>query len=446
MQKPFRIPKEWNTRAHGLFLEGKVQDAVNMALKDAEANPKRLNQAAYYCFVFGDYDHAFMLFKRHLKHSPKDIEILNNVTACCIKLHRYSEAVSHAKQVLLLEPEFFSAFDALAHALGELGDMDGARKAGTKALLLKDRAVTRRARNASLLPEEKDGGILLVPDAEKKVCTFPVGDILLRKIETMRRIPIAVLPPKEEIREILRATDAKKKVCAFSLFGNNPRYLRGALYNVIVGKELYPEWTMRFYVDGTVPHELRDALKGLDAEVLEQEDGQPRDRKLCWRFLVASDPEVGRFMMRDCDSAFSLREALVVDEWLESGELFHVIRDHHAHTDLMLAGLWGGVSGVLSDMQGMLGNFFATARNITSHTDQFFLAEYVWPTIKESCLVHDRIFDAFSPRRPPMKHFRTKNDHIGANRFASDREWQNKCLAPWIRELPCLAVQMTKKG
>ena len=398
----FRISKEWNSKAHTLFLEGKMQEAVNLALKEAGGKPGRFVQAAYYCFVLGDYGSALMFLKLYLKHFPRDIQILNNMTACCTRLHRYEEAVFHAQQVLLLDPDSFSAFDALAHALGKLGDMDGARKAGTKALLLKDLAALRHAPNTNPIPEE-------------------------------------------EVHEILHIAGTKKKVCAFSLFGSAPRYLRGALYNVLIGKELYPEWTMRFYMDGTVPRELKDALESLDAEVLEQEDDQPRDVKLCWRFLVASDPEVGRFMVRDCDSAFSLREVLVVDEWLESGKLFHVIHDWHTHTALVLAGLWGGVSGVLPDMLSMLDGFFASNRTITTNVDQFFLAQCVWPAIKESCLVHDRFFDAFSPRRPPLKHFRTRKDHIGADRFVTDKEWQDRCLAPWIRELPCLAVQMTRK-
>ena len=393
----FRISKEWNSKAHALFLEGKGQEAVNLALKEAGTNPRLFVQAAYYCFVLGDYGSALMFLRLYLKHFPRDIQILNNMTACCTRLHRYEEAVFYAQQVLRLDSDSFSALDALAHALGKLGDMDGARKAGTKALLLKDLAALRHAPNTNPIPEE-------------------------------------------EVHEILRTAGTKKKVCAFSLFGSDPRYLRGALYNVLIGKELYPEWTMRFYVDGTVPRELRDALGSLGAEVLEQEDGQPGGRKLCWRFLVASDPEVGRFMVRDCDSAFSLREVLIVDEWLESGKLFHVIHDWHTHTALVLAGLWGGVSGVLPDMLSMLDGFFASNRTITTNVDQFFLAQCVWPAIKESCLVHDRFFDAFSPRRPPLKHFRTRKDHIGADRFVTDKEWQDRCLAPWIRELPCLQI------
>ncbi len=244
-----------------------------------------------------------------------------------------------------------------------------------------------------------------------------------------------------DVQKFLHFAGVKKKICSFSLFGNNPRYLRGALYNVIVGKELFPDWTMRFYVDGTVPHELKDALKSLDADILEQEDGQQKDRKLCWRFFVASDPEVGWFMVRDCDSAFSLREAIVVGEWLESGKLFHLIRDWYTHTDLMLAGLWGGIARVIPDIKTMLNDFFAKNIHITQNIDQLFLANYIWPIIKNSCIIHDRYFNAFSPKKPPMKYLRMKNDHIGINRFAADIEWQEKCLAPWIREMACLSYK-----
>ena len=397
-----RIPKAWSREAHKLFLNGKVPEAANLALKEANSIPQRLVQAAYYCGSMNAYNHALMLFKSYLKHDPKDIETIKNMGVCYRRLKQYPEAVRCCEQVLAINPDNALALDDMADVLGKLGDMEGARKAGTKALLLKDR-------------------------------------------EAMRHAPHSTLPTGEDARKLLLAANAKKKVCAFSLFGSNSRYLRGALYNVIVGRELYPEWSMRFYVDGTVPKEFKDALGSLDAEVLEQKDGQTRDMKLCWRFFVASDPDVGRFLVRDCDSGFSLREAIVVDEWMESGKLFHVIRDWHTHTDLILAGLWGGVAGIFPDMRTMLDNFLATNKLITPNIDQLFLTRCVWPVIKESCLIHDRLFDAFSPRRPPMRHFRIRNDHIGADRYVLDREWQERCLAPWIRELPCLAAQVTKK-
>jgi hypothetical protein len=51
--------------------------------------------------------------------------------------------------------------------------------------------------------------------------------------------------------------------------------------------------------------------------------------------------------VRDADSVLNLRERLAVDDWLASGRWFHIMRDWWSHTDLVLAGMWGGVAGVL---------------------------------------------------------------------------------------------------
>ena len=116
--------------------------------------------------------------------------------------------------------------------------MTKAREAGTRALVLKDRAV----------PNAFAGTALHQPAGTE---TF------------------------------LREARQKKSVCSFSLFGANPRYLRGALYNVLVAKELYPGWIMRFYLDETVPEDFRQLLCGLDAEVVEKDAGASSGRKLC---------------------------------------------------------------------------------------------------------------------------------------------------------------------
>ena len=39
-----------------------------------------------------------------------------------------------------------------------------------------------------------------------------------------------------------------KKVIAFSLWGNDPRYLGGAIQNISLAKIFYPDWTCRFYL------------------------------------------------------------------------------------------------------------------------------------------------------------------------------------------------------
>ena len=46
---------------------------------------------------------------------------------------------------------------------------------------------------------------------------------------------------------------------------------------------------------------------------------------------------------------------MAVDEWLTSGRYFHVMRDWFIHTDLIIAGMWGGVGGALPSLERSVG-------------------------------------------------------------------------------------------
>ncbi len=397
------IPEGFHQEAHILFINGKVNEAINIILNDIKKGTdiRKIDQIAYYYSYSSQYKDALIYYKSYLNFKKNDIKTLGNICSCLYNIGDFVKCIEYCNKIISIDKENYRAFDGLSHCFGVLKNIDKMREAGTKSLIIKD----KKFANKSL------------------------------KIK---------IPTDEEIKEIILSAKWKKSVCSFSIFGNNPRYLRGALYNVIVGKELFPEWSMRFYVDNTVPSEFKDVIRSLDAEILEQENNQPRDRKFFWRFLVASDPEVGRFMVRDCDSSFSIREAIVVDEWINSEKLFHIIRDWHTHTELILAGLWGGIANIIPNIKNEIDKFLSIYIGTNKNIDQFFLRKTIWSIIKQSCLIHDRYFDSFSPKRPPMKHFRTKDDHIGSNRFAVDRNWQEKCLAPWIRELPCLQIPPTK--
>jgi len=39
-----------------------------------------------------------------------------------------------------------------------------------------------------------------------------------------------------------------KKIVAFSLWGENPKYLDGAIENMLLMPSIYPGWTARFYI------------------------------------------------------------------------------------------------------------------------------------------------------------------------------------------------------
>ncbi len=42
------------------------------------------------------------------------------------------------------------------------------------------------------------------------------------------------------------------KIISFSLWGQNPKYLTGAIRNAVLVKQIYPDWVCRFYVDNKV--------------------------------------------------------------------------------------------------------------------------------------------------------------------------------------------------
>src|SRR5262249_49951752 len=116
---------------------------------------------------------------------------------------------------------------------------------------------------------------------------------------------------------------------------------------------------------------------------------------LFWRFLVADDPSVDRYIIRDADSVVNTQERVAVDLWIESSRHFHVMRDWCSHTEPILAGMWGGVRGALPRLDTMIQEFVTdiTQRiSIGRIIDQVFLRTKIWPIVRKSVLQHDSIF------------------------------------------------------
>ena len=213
-------------------------------------------------------------------------------------------------------------------------------------------------------------------------------------------------------------SEPSRCVVAFSLYGADERYTGGALANARAlhaskgtgvssrGKSrssVLSEWRMRVYHDESVPLPVLQALEYLGVECLlvPPQDRGPLGGQLAnprtWRFLVASDPSVARFLIRDVDSRISLREAAAVHAWakhkLSSSFPFHVMRDHPSHTIYaragapIQAGMWGGTRDAVPEMASLL----RAAGNSTHYVaDQAFLKNYVWPlAVVRGVLQHD---------------------------------------------------------
>ena len=118
---------------------------------------------------------------------------------------------------------------------------------------------------------------------------------------------------------------------------------------------------------------------------------------MLWRFIPVLDPSVSVMVSRDLDSRITYREQAAVEEWLESGLAFHVMRDHPWHKAEILAGMWGarmdsGARGLLeSGMERIMEDvlFVVREKKWYKGLDQDLLKYWIWPLVRNQTCVHD---------------------------------------------------------
>lgn len=182
-----------------------------------------------------------------------------------------------------------------------------------------------------------------------------------------------------------------KNIIAFSLWGNDPKYTHGAIHNAKLAKYYYPSWICRYYVDETVPNDIIQELTSLGCEI-HLKDLNINCMGTLWRYEVMFDDDVNLFMCRDTDSRITLREKLAVDEWLNSGKSYHVMRDHLHHSDpfwAILAGMFGGYVNAFKKYREAFVRYVSTPQEFVRGCDQFFLHNWLWNDVKHDMMCHD---------------------------------------------------------
>jgi len=320
-----------------------------------------------------DFAAATAVLRDGLKRHPNSADIHENLGVLLIAVKDYPGAVAALERALELGSQSLNVHDSLCNALARVGREAQALAHGRKSL-------------------------------EQKNLRFGAGPVLA----TISQPP----PPFDP-------TQPAQNVISYVLWGQEPRYIAPLAENVRIRNHLFPAWTIRVYVDRSVPESVRQALQQAGAHVIvkEQPAGEPPARKLVWRYEVLADPGVKRFLVRDADSLLTIKERVAVDDWLRSGKHFHVMRDFRTHTDLVLAGLWGGVGGILP-APARLWEHFKPWRLENDHVDQDLLTVTVWPTLKQSCLIHDSVFTGClgSVPFPPYGEL-PAGHHVGQNAF-----------------------------
>jgi GR25 family glycosyltransferase involved in LPS biosynthesis len=391
----------WLSSAQRLWDQGLKQQAVQQVLDvinsaGSQRPRKPCIQLAFYMYLNGDYQPAIAVLSELNSVYPGDPEIVEHLAVNYSRAGMPREALAWLRQAQALVPASWNILDGIAANAALLELWDEARSAGEQSLDLKDASVVA---------------------------------------------PSNWTPPSLSAEAWFSDRPTGSDVISFSLWGPNPRYLRGALRNLLLIPELLPGWKPRIYLDSSVPRLFVERVQELGAEIVVQPTTNSILQRLSWRFLVASDPGVSRFLVRDCDSVISLREVLAVRDWIASDCCFHVMRDWWSHTDLVLAGLWGGVAGWLPDMRSLIDNYQCSALT-TPNIDQWFLRDRIWPLIRASVLVHDRCFRSRYSRLWPEPDT-SKDLHVGANEASLRHEHQCAWLKPWLDSMRCLRDPFT---
>ena len=183
------------------------------------------------------------------------------------------------------------------------------------------------------------------------------------------------------------------RLITYSLWGQNPKYLIGALRNAELAKTIYPEWICRFYVGACVPLPIIFQLEDMDNVEVVRKPTIGDWRGMFWRFEPASEDNVEVMISRDTDSRLTVREKAAVLEWIDSDRGFHIMRDHPYHKFPVLGGMWGVKKGILPQMKDLINSF---SQQDQYGTDYKFFAEKILPIISEDALVHDEFFGGLS--------------------------------------------------
>ncbi|HEY8289506.1 MAG TPA: hypothetical protein VIG49_09570 [Acetobacteraceae bacterium] len=317
---------------------------------------------------------AIALLQDGIIRFPSNANMHENLAVVLLAAGSHTAAVHAAEAAIALGSDSANLRDCLCEAQERLGRPDLAVAAGRAALEAKD----RRFGNAQPLARIPDGR----PQAFNP--DMPAQNLIV-----------------------------------YTLWGNDARYQVPLAENARIVSHLFPGWTMRVYHDVAVDPAYLADLAGFGVQLcaMALPPGLPAYRRLLWRFEPIADPTVRRFLIRDADSLLSVKERVAVDAWLASAAYFHTMRDWYTHTDLLLAGMWGGVGGILPGPAALMAAY-SNWRAETDHIDQDLLSETVWPIARQSILIHDSIFQPClgSVAFPPFGAM-LPGHHIGQNAF-----------------------------
>jgi len=207
-----------------------------------------------------------------------------------------------------------------------------------------------------------------------------------------------------------------KQVISYSLYGQQAKFLVGAIKNAQLAQRFFPGFTVRFYVGNSVPTWCRSTLALFpNVEMIPVDEAENSLARL-WRFRAIFDPSVDVVLSRDADARLGIREAQAHQEFMDSQYDFHIIRDHPTgHGYLISAGMFACKTANMGFFKTLLDQ---TTLRDTYMQDQEFLSNAIYPNIMEKSLVHDPYYNFPAPYPSKKTEIKRKKIntvcHIGA--------------------------------
>jgi hypothetical protein len=213
-----------------------------------------------------------------------------------------------------------------------------------------------------------------------------------------------------------------KNIISMSLYGSNLRYTVGAIKNAEMIKENFPGWKLRIYTEGPpknpkfgiVPQTVIDRLQFLGAEIYYVGSDEKLTPPMMWRFLVADDDSVDRFIVRDSDARLSKRDSAAVYAWVQSNKTFHCVRDHPSHKNYPISGgMWGSKARELKQILPKTWRNMTLGLHNRYLDDMNFLNNYIWPKVQNHTYCSDSVSCDKYPNSHPFPVPRYGYEHVG---------------------------------
>jgi hypothetical protein len=192
-----------------------------------------------------------------------------------------------------------------------------------------------------------------------------------------------------------------KDLICFSLWGRKRCYIDGLLSNAEQCKAIYPNFEFTAIIHRDTYELLTDQERKVLGSNVFLVTLPPDWTGMFWRMLPILWSSSRYVLVRDADSLVTNRERLAVEEWINSGLPFHIMRDHPDHTRPIMGGMFG-----VNATEGQIRNRFKEIKHILLEhsindkagidyyqTDQDFLETRIVPIINGKAFVHDSYYN-----------------------------------------------------